>query len=113
MMMMMMVVVVVESELYFHEQYGRSQQAAGGTDGEESASQCRYRAVCRAVNTCSYVSVLLALATDDVTLANERLSANAVLALALALEVTSSSSSSSSFNSSTYKDKNLTVQMNK
>ena len=55
----------------------------------ESDSQYRYRQVCQALSTCCYVTVLRALATDDVTLANERLSANDVLALALALEVTS------------------------
>jgi len=43
--------------------------------------------VCQALDTWCYVSVLHALATNDVTIANERLSANDVLALALALEV--------------------------
>ena len=55
----------------------------------ESDSQSRYREVCQALSTCCYVSVIRALASDDVTLVSERLSANDVLALALALEVTS------------------------
>ena len=72
----------VEAELRFHEQYGSNR--AGDDDYD---SQSRYRQVCRALGTCCYVSVLRALATSDVTLANDRLSANDVLALALALQV--------------------------
>ena len=74
----------VEEEQYFHDLYGRSQPG-----DNESISQSRYRQVCQALSRCCYVSVLRALATDDVTVENERLSANDVLALAMALEVTS------------------------
>ena len=74
----------IEDQLRFHEQYGRDRP-----DDDSYDSQSRYRQVCWALSTCCYVPVLRALATNDVTLANERLSANDVLALALALEVTS------------------------
>ena len=72
-----------EEELYFHEQYGRLLP-----DENEFDSQSRYRQVCHALAACCYASVIQALANNDVTLANDRLSANDVLALALALEVT-------------------------
>ena len=74
----------VGEELYFHELYARSRPG-----DDESESQSRYRQVCQTLSTCCYVSVLMALATDDVTIVNEWLSANDVRALALALEVTS------------------------
>jgi len=73
-----------EEELRFHELYSRCRPG-----DDESDSQYRYRQVCRALSTCCYVSVLRELGTDQVTLSDERLSANDVLALALALEVTS------------------------
>ena len=73
-----------EEELYFYDKYLRSRPG-----DNESDSQSTYRQVCHALSACCYVSVLRALATDDVTVVNDRLSANDVLALALALEVTS------------------------